>query len=72
MKSYRRFLIDHQEELQNAVMVAENGEWHHQEGTAGAMMYALLIVWEREINERREYYDDWKGPSSTRTGPTHS
>ena len=58
IKSYRRFLMDLHGGLVQAIVDAENAEWHHEgPETAVWQHYARLLTWVTELEVRLAYYD---------------
>ena len=58
MRPYRVFLTELQDELQEAIRVSENAEWHHyHESTPAYQHYLRLLTWEKAVSERVEHHD---------------
>ncbi len=65
VRNYRTWLLELEEELQEAIRVSENAEWHHEPpGSERLMVYHRLITWVEEIHDRRVQYDNAKSRSS--------
>ncbi len=67
MKSYRRYLRDTQDELQQAIAEAEDAGWHHEaDATDEFRHYLRLLTWEKAITERMVVYAAAKRNSALR------
>ena len=65
MRPYRRWLGDTLGELQDAVLEAENAEWHHsQGGSPEEQLYHRLMTWVAEVDSRIKHYDYTKTRTS--------